>query len=126
MRKIHDSKILNYQIDFEYSTIELKVENEQYKQLKILFEEFFAFHFENQLPGSILFDIVEGKVDSFVIENKELLNKGKEYFWLMDYENIEDLINYIQKNSYHYYKIYASYGLNGWILSKSLNYERIK
>ncbi|WP_404996826.1 hypothetical protein [Caldifermentibacillus hisashii] len=126
MRKIHDSKILNYQIDFEYSTIELKVENEQNKQLKILFEGFFAFHFENQLLGSILFDIVEGEVDSFVIENKEMLDKGKDYFWPMDYENIEDLINYIQKNSYHYYKIYASYGLNGWILSKSVNYERIK
>lgn len=123
MRKIHDSKILNYKIDLEYSIIELKVENEQNKQLKILFEDFFAFHFENQLPGSILFDIVEGEVDSFVIENKELLDKGKDYAWPMDYEYIEDLINYIQKNSYHYYKIYASYGLNGWILSKIVHYE---
>ncbi len=123
MSKIHDSKILNYQIDFEYSIIEMKVENEQEKQVKILFEDFFAFHFENQLPGSILFDIVEGEVDSFALENKELLDKEKDYLWPMDYEYVEDLINYIKENSYNYYKIYASYGLNGWILSKSVLFE---
>lgn len=123
MSKIHDSKILNYKIDFEYSKIEMKVENEQEKQMKIVFEDFFAFHFENQLPRSILFDIVEEDVDSFSLENKELLDKEKDYLWPMEYEYVEELINYIKENSYHYYKIYASYGLNGWILSKEVLYQ---
>ncbi|MFD2657676.1 hypothetical protein [Gracilibacillus thailandensis] len=123
MSKIHDSKILKYQIDFEYSKIEMIVEYDQDEQVKILFKDFFAFHFENQLFGSILFDIVEGDIDSFVLENKELLDKEKDYLWPMDYECVEDLINYIEENSYHYYKIYASYGLNGWILSKGVLFE---
>ncbi|MEW9675762.1 hypothetical protein ABRT01_06185 [Lentibacillus sp. L22] len=45
--------------------------------MKVLFEDFFTFHFEDQLSNSILLDIVEGQVDSFALENKELLDKGK-------------------------------------------------
>ncbi|MDD1505710.1 hypothetical protein PVA17_23605 [Lysinibacillus sp. CNPSo 3705] len=107
MSKIHDIKILNYQIDFENSKIEMKVENVQEKPLKILFEDFFAFHFENQLPDSILFDIAKGEVDSFALENKELLDKEKDYLWPMDYEKVEDLIKYIEGNNYHQCKIYS-------------------
>lgn len=47
MSKIHDSKILNYQIDFERLKIEVKVMTEKEKQVNILFKDFFAFHFEN-------------------------------------------------------------------------------
>lgn len=51
----------------------------QEKQLNILFENFLAFHFETQLPDSILLDIVEERTDLFTIENKELLEKEKYY-----------------------------------------------
>jgi hypothetical protein len=118
MDTIHDSKILNYQIDFESSKIEVKVVTEKEKQVKILFEDFFAFHFEDQLPDSILLDIVEGDVNSFALDNIELLDKSKDYSWPMDYEYVEEMINYIKENSYKYYKVQASYGLNGWILAK--------
>lgn len=122
MDTIHDSKILNYQIDFESSKIEVNVVTEK-KQVKILFEDFFAFHFEDQLPDSILLDIVEGDVNSFALDNKELLDKSKDYSWPMDYEYVEDMINYIKENSYKYYKVQASYGLNGWILAKRVLIE---
>ena len=42
------------------------VEYDEDKQVKILFKDFFALHFENQLFGSILFDIAEGDIDLFV------------------------------------------------------------
>lgn len=80
MDTIHDSKILNYNIDFEHSKIEIKAMTEKEKQIKILFEDFFAYHFENQLPKSILLDIVEGDVNSFALDNKEVLDKSKDYF----------------------------------------------
>lgn len=38
----------------------------------------------------------------------------------MDYEYVGELINYIKENSYKYYNIQASYGLNGWILAKRM------
>ncbi|MCG1027115.1 hypothetical protein J5S49_02270 [Virgibacillus halodenitrificans] len=123
MGTIHDSKILNYQIDFESLKIKVKVVTEKEKQVKILFEDFFAFHFEDQLPDSILLDIVEGDVNSFALDNRELLDKSKDYSWPMDYEYVEEMINYIKENSYKYYKVQASYGLNGWILAKRVFIE---
>lgn len=101
----------------------VRVKTEKEEQIEILFEDFFAFHFEDQLPYSILLDIVEREVNSFALENKELLAKSKDYFWPMDYEYIEELINYITENSYKYYKVQASYGLNGWILAKRIFIE---
>lgn len=38
----------------------------------------------------------------------------------MDYDYVEELTDYIKENGYRYYKIQASYGLNGWILSKKV------
>lgn len=118
MITIHDSKILNYQIDFECSKIEVQVVNGKDKPVKIFFEDFFAFHFENQLPDSILLDIIEGDVNSFTLDNKELLAKEKDYSWPMNYDYVEEMIIHIKINNYHYYKVRASYGLNGWILAK--------
>ncbi|MEK4298427.1 hypothetical protein MKY30_03260 [Oceanobacillus sp. FSL W8-0428] len=59
--------------------MEMQVITVQEKQLNILFENFLAFHFETQLPDSILLDIVEERTDLFTIENKELLEKEKYY-----------------------------------------------
>lgn len=120
MNNIHDSQILNYQINFEYSKIEIVVLNEQGEHVNISFNDIFAFHFEDQLPSSIILDIVEAEIDLFATENKELLDKRKNYFWPMDYDYVEELTDYIKENGYRYYKIQASYGLNGWILSKKV------
>ncbi|MGG0658295.1 hypothetical protein [Rummeliibacillus pycnus] len=62
--------------------------NEKEEQVKSLFEDFFAFHFEDQLPDSILLDIVKGEVNTFALENKDLLDKAKDYCWPMDYEYV--------------------------------------
>lgn len=123
MNNIHDCKILNYQIDFENSKIEIIALSDHDKLVRILFEDFLAFHFENQIPNSILLDIVEGEIASFVLENKELLDKGKAYDWPMDYCHVDEIVHHIQKNSYQYYKIRSSYGLNGWVLSRNVTVD---
>jgi len=121
MDKIHDSKILNYQVNFEYLILEINVENEQNEQIKIIFEDFFVFHFEDQLSKSILLDIVEEDVDMFCRENKVLLEKGKNYYWPIDYDNFKEVDNHLKNNNYRYFKIQSSYGLNGWVLAKKLS-----
>lgn len=120
MKNIHDSRILSYNVDFEYSKLTIKIidDNGQYSDL--LFKDVFAFHFEEQLPHSIILDILEDEVDIFYTDNKEILDKGKDYYWPMDYENSEEILSYIKSKSYRYYKIQSSYGLNGWILSRAL------
>lgn len=120
LKNIHDSKILNYQVDFEDRKVEIKLLSEQDERARILFGDFFAFYFEDQLPDSIILDIVESEIDLFVAENKDLLNERKDYSWPMDYDHESELMNYIKENDYKYYIIQASYGLNGWVLSKKV------
>ncbi|MDM5186833.1 hypothetical protein QUF99_05530 [Bacillus sp. DX4.1] len=116
MKKIHDGRILSYQVNFENLKIGLEIEDDREEKIKITFENFFSFHFESQLPDSILLDIIEESVDNFISENEELLSEGKNYYWPMDYDKNEELIDYIKDNNYHYYKIQSSYGLNGWVV----------
>ncbi|WP_282034279.1 hypothetical protein [Metabacillus indicus] len=47
MFSIHDSKILAYQVDFENLHIEIKAVDEKGNKAKLLFEDFFAYHFED-------------------------------------------------------------------------------
>ncbi|WEG18948.1 hypothetical protein PQ478_10805 [Alkalihalophilus pseudofirmus] len=120
MSTVHDCKLLNYQVDFERSRLEINVLDEEEKNVKIIFEDLFTFHFEDQLPNSILLDIVEEDVHLFASKNKELLHRSKDYSWPMNYENIKELVRYIKQNNYTYYQVQASYGLNGWVLAKRL------
>ncbi|MEK3806070.1 hypothetical protein MHB63_05690 [Bacillus sp. FSL H8-0547] len=120
---LHDSKILSYQVDFENSCIEMKAIDEFGKKAKLLFDDVFAHYFEDQLPGSILFDITEGDLKDFAGDHKELLQKSKDYGWPMDYRNVEELSNYLVKNRFIYYIVESSYGLNGWILARRMSTE---
>lgn len=74
--------------------------------------------FETQLRGSIILDISTLDISLFLKQNKELLEKEKDYAWPMYYEKIEDLLEHLQNEKYYYYAILASYGLNGWVIAK--------
>ncbi|EIT87462.1 hypothetical protein A374_00140 [Fictibacillus macauensis ZFHKF-1] len=56
-------------------------------------------------------------------KTKSCYIKKKNDLWPMDYENVEELMKYMKENRYHYYKLYASYGLNGWVLSKGIRFD---
>lgn len=87
----------------------------------IEFIDVLAHMFETQLPGSILLDISQFEINSFVKDNKELLEKQKDSAWPMYYEKSEDLLEYLLHENYNYYVISASYGLNGWVIAKEYN-----
>lgn len=123
MDKTHDSCIRSYQVDFTSLKIEMDTVTELEEQRKIVFEEFFAYHFEDPLPNSILLDIVEVEIEIFIQVNKELLETRKDYYWPMDYDDMEELITHLKENDYHCFEIQSSYGLNGWILSKGVYVE---
>jgi hypothetical protein len=123
MFTIHDSKILAYKVDFENLHIEIKAVDEKGNKANLLFEDFFAYHFEYQVPGNILFDITEGDIKDFAEDHKELLSESKDYGWPMDYRNAKELTDHIKEKGYKYYIVEASYGLNGWILARGMRTE---
>ncbi|WP_228463365.1 hypothetical protein [Listeria seeligeri] len=120
---VHDSEILSYQADFENSQLIMYVKDEKNIKYKIIFEGLFTFCFEHQMPSSIILDIVKKATYSFVSENSELLSEGKNYFWPLDYEDEDELQDYLNEKNLNYYELQASYGLNGWIICSQYHIE---
>lgn len=120
MLSIHDNKIVSYEVDFQKSRVTLNTIDGKRDSVitKIEFNDALAHVFETQLRGSIILDISTLDVSLFFKQNKELLEKEKDYAWPMYYEKIEDLLEYLQNEKYNYYVISASYGLNGWVIAK--------
>lgn len=120
MYNIHDNEIVSYEVDFQKSRITLHTigDNKDSATITIEFIDVLAHMFETQLQGSIILDISTLEVSRILKDNKELLDKQKNYGWPMHYETMEDLLEYLQNEKYNYYVISASYGLNGWVIAK--------
>lgn len=121
MINIHDNEIVSYKVDLKNQKIIIYTEDNYLKLIKsidIIFSDVLVHFFENQLNGSVIFDIEEYHINQFVNENSELLKKQKKYGWPIDYNTIEELIEKLLKGKYCYYVISSSYGLSGWVLAK--------
>lgn len=120
MLSIHDNEIVSYEVDFQGSKITLHTigGNSDPVTTTIEFIDVLTHMFETQLQGSIIFDISTLEISRFIEDNKELLEKTKNYGWPMHYGTTKDLINHLYNEKYNYYVILSSYGLNGWIIAK--------
>ncbi|EAG1146005.1 hypothetical protein G4010_002283, partial [Listeria monocytogenes] len=107
---VHDSEILSYHADFENSQLIMFVKDEENRKYKVIFEGLLTFCFEHQMSNSIILDIVKGEVSSFISEKSILLSEGKNYFWPLDYESEDELLNYLNEKKLNYYELQASYG----------------
>lgn len=65
--------------------------------IRIFYLKIFSLYFEDQIPDSIIRDIVESEIDMFVAEKKDLLNERKDYSWPMDYDHKSELMNQIKE-----------------------------
>lgn len=118
MLSIHDNEIVSYEVDIRKSTIKIQTLDGDELTTTIEFTDVLAHVFETQLQGSIIFDISTFEVSRFLENNKELLEKQKNYGWPMHYEKKEELLEHLQNEKYNYFVISASYGLNGWVIAK--------
>ncbi len=122
MAHIHDNEIISYEVDFSNKKLSIKTEikrSEGDEENMIEFEGLFTYHFENQLPKSILLDIEERPNIDFFTDNKRLLRDKKSFGWPCQYNSMEALYELFEKAQFHYYVITASFGLVGWVVSRS-------
>ncbi|WP_340025654.1 hypothetical protein MHI24_10880 [Paenibacillus sp. FSL K6-1096] len=126
MQSIHDNEIVSYTVDLQKSKITFQTLGGKDNSVPIIIEfiDILAHFFETQLQGSILLDISQCEISSFVKDNKKLLDNQKDSAWPMYYERTEDLLERLLHNNYNYYVIYASYGLNGWVIAKEYSVYR--
>lgn len=117
MVSIHDSIIKSYTVDLENNKIYFDCKDDD-KNIKIVFTDVLVHFFEDELSGSVLNDIDEKDIESFLKENKKLLEEREGYCWPMYYKTIEELKENLLNEEYLYYIINSSYGLSGWVLAK--------
>ena len=113
---IHDSRILSYTVNFNKKTLLLRLLDNQEHCHEVNFFGVLTHSFENILLSNIVFDIEESSVENFFEENEQLILKGQQYCWPVEFNDGTDLICILSKKKLRYYKIYSSFGLDGWIL----------
>lgn len=122
MSKVHDNEIMSYEVDLKNHQIIVHTQYQKSALIKntdIVFHNVLVHFFQNELSGSIIFDIEKYDIIRFLKNNSDLLKKQKNYCWPMAYDTEEELTEKLLEGQYSYYVISSSYGLNGWILAKS-------
>lgn len=120
MNNVHDYQLDNYMIDFEKQKIIMDISLEESNK-RIIFSDFFCYHFSEEKPYSILSDLELIPIDNFFSENKEMLEREKRYAWPIMYDTHEELVEKILEADVQYYWVNSSYGLNGWVLAKNVS-----
>ena len=125
MKNIHDYEVKKYTMDFEKKEFVFEIELDR-KRKKVVFSEVFAYFFENEIPYSVILDLEKWDIDRFCEDNWEVLAKRKNSSWPTSYNNIGELEEIINEKELNYFVLYASYGMNGWILAKEVTIIDIK
>lgn len=107
---LHDRELLNYVVNFKTNLIQLNFDN----NIKLEFNDIFIYKFNDEIKGSIILDIVEENIENFFLENTEYILENN------NYNEPEEFKKYIINKRLKYYKIYASYGFNGWVLCEHM------
>lgn len=121
MSKVHDNEIISYEVDLKNYQIIVHTQYQESALIKntdIIFQNVLAHFFQNELSGSIIFDIEKYDIIRFLKNNSDLLKKQKNYCWPMVYDTEKELAEKLLEGEYSYYVISSSYGLNGWVLAK--------
>ena len=107
---LHDRELSNYVVNFKTNLIQLNFDN----NIKLEFNDIFIYKFNDEIKGSIILDIVEEDIENFFLENTEYILENN------NYSEPEEFKKYIINKDLKYYKIYASYGFNGWVLCEDI------
>lgn len=113
---LHDKELLNYIVNFKTNSIQLSFDN----NITLEFKNMFLYKFYDETTGSIILEIVEEDIENFFSDNVDYILENNNYGAPIFFATAEELKKYIINKNLKYYKIYASYGFNGWILCEDI------
>jgi len=121
---VHDNRIISYQVDFENKILALKTEywsGSIHEKTDVIFTGYLTHIFHNVSEHNIIFDIEEYCLDLFLEHERELLEEQKNYGWPLSYKVKDDLVNFLQLNTYKVFSIDSSCGLYGYVIAKKID-----
>lgn len=122
---IHDCEISGYTSDFKRKTLEMDVCDNSGNIHNLVFDVVLTYFFEDVLLQNVISDVHKIGLDVFIQEYHVLLSKRQKYSWPMSYTDLEDLKGILDRQKYFVYKIEASLGLSGFIISQKANLNSI-
>jgi len=123
---VHDCQINSYEVNIKEETLVLHTTYDGFrghKNILISFIDVLSHHFEDIILQNVISDIYETMIVDFIEEYKEMIQEGKGYSWPTDYDNQEDLINYLKSNSYKIFYLDSAVGLYGFIIAKDIRID---
>lgn len=119
---MHDYIITSYNVDFKKRTIEIYAQNQEKEESSQFFaQEVLTHSFNTILEYNIVSHIQEYGIDNFIKNNLTTIEELQQSSWPINFEDIEELKDFLIHNHYKYIEISCSYGLQGWVLAK--NYQ---
>lgn len=123
---IHDNEVHSYHFQLPQKNL---IINTAYKDEKtdIKFTDVLAYSFENAGEQNILFEVVQSSIEGFVrwYATHAEAQKAFEYGYPLTNINSPDaLLAFLKKESYNYYEVNASVGLDGFVLAKKMEFLR--
>ena len=82
-----------------------------------------AYDFEDAAAPSILLDITQHSPEEIVKQWGDLLESRRNWNWPLNFTDLEDLSRKLAKQGVSGYNIWASVGLNGFVLAKGAEYR---
>ena len=119
MYSAHDNVIISYEVYLKKRIIMLHTEERtHHKNIEIIFTDVLAHCFEDEIPGSVIFDICESDISSFISYNTKLIECKKNKNWPCAFDTVDELEQKLKNEEYKYFLITASYGFTGWVIAK--------
>jgi hypothetical protein len=118
---VHDNVLVSYSVRAEEKRIVLHTEfrdREPHEFTDVIFEDVLAYDFQNDLFGTIIFDIREVDLSKLIEERSELFEDGWRYGWPRGWDpRKESMLDYARRLNARAFELSASYGMHGWILA---------
>ena len=121
---IHDNFLLGYEVRNTEREIVLKTEYREghsTDRTDVVFTHVIAYSLIDDAFDTILFDVAEMDVNTFLEENWDVFEAGRKSGWPGNWvSSIENTKTYLAQNSIRAYSIESSVGMNGWVLAKAV------
>jgi hypothetical protein len=122
---VHDNHLLRYSVLAEEKKIVFETEypgRTPRELTDVVFEDVLAYAFENDLFGTIIFDIEEVDLAALLKEHAAMFEAGWRYGWPRGWEKEKETIGaFTTRLGMHAFELSSSYGMSGWIIAKQMS-----
>jgi len=125
---VHDNHLVAYTVHAKEKKIVFHTEFHERKPHEftdVIFDDVLAYHFENDLFGTIIFDIKEVDLTVLLKDHAMMFEAGWRYGWPRGWQKEkEDIATYVKRLDLRAFEVASSYGMSGWVIAKHMEKSR--